>query len=360
LGSSAAQEDAVHPAIHPAMHEPSREELHVDASHAGGVLIPGEEPAYNDEDACCAICFESQLQFVSLPCACKINYCSSCWDRALATSVTMRGHAQCPSCRSAFRIDFEPTAGGLVFSIDAEGTSAGDWRARLYGKAKPVQIQLLRDYGQSLASGRPALPGLLPQPPLEGCGACGSEAYAAAAPCESAGDVAARPPFQPECVCGARLVRVTARRRVERMLDDTDASWRARAPEVERLVDRLLSSSIVTCDLCDEIATRSGAVWTCTNGPHTVLHPAAYDVCEGCFCVHAGAASAAGAARALPAAAEAQAEAAAQSCCHRGVAAVVRALASQRPPPIVARESSRTPSTGHSATSMLFVGMRWW
>mmetsp|Transcript_25428 Transcript_25428/g.67590 ORF Transcript_25428/g.67590 Transcript_25428/m.67590 type:complete len:338 (+) Transcript_25428:39-1052(+) len=251
----------------------------------------GEQEEEEEEETLCAICFEHK-QFVNLPCACTINYCGSCWDRALASSVSLRGRAQCPSCRSVFQVDFDPLARGLVFSRDAGGGSGSgttEWRSRVYGKAKSVQIELLRDYGATLAAHRgmpsvaaaaAAAPGASPGRGAATEGALGSEMSSAQSP------IAALP--QPLCVCGAHLEKVTSRRRVERMLQDADSGLRLNHVEVDRLVDRLVNSALVTCDLCEDVATRSGAVWTCENGSHTVLHPTAYDVCERCFCKHVG------------------------------------------------------------------------
>jgi len=264
----------------------------VDSDSSGGLgeldKESEEREEEEEEETLCAICFEHK-QFISLPCACKVNYCGSCWDRALAASVSQRGRAQCPSCRGVFRVDYNPLARGLVFSPDAEGGGSGatEWRSRLYGKAKPVQIQLLRDYGKCLAASHLSTGSSAP-PSVTRCPARGP------AP-ETSLDSGSPPPPrpfsslpQPLCVCGAHLERVNARRRVERMLQDNDSGWRLQGPEMDRLVERLVNSPLVTCDLCEEVATRTGAVWTCENGPHTVLHPAAYDVCERCFCAHVG------------------------------------------------------------------------
>lgn len=206
------------------------------------------------------ICFEHR-PFVKLPCSCRVNYCASCWDRALATSVSMRGLAQCPSCREAFRVDFNPDEGGLVFSPDTDGTASQDWRSRLYGKAKPVQIQLLRDFGESVA--------------VQGPGA-------------EANMIGADLGQWPLCVCGAQLERVGSRVRIIRVLDEAEPGWRLRSTEANGLLERLLASAFVTCDLCEQDATVSGFVWTCQSGPRTVLHPAAYDVCDKCFSQYAG------------------------------------------------------------------------
>lgn len=58
--------------------------------------------------------------------------------------------------------------------------------------------------------------------------------------------------------------------------------------ERERYVDFLFQRDIVTCDICDSVATDSGACWTCTSGMRTVMHPVAFDVCEWCFVRHTG------------------------------------------------------------------------
>lgn len=229
-------------------------------------------PAAAEEEDCCAICFE-QRPFISLPCACRMNYCAGCWDRSLAVSVTVRGRAQCPSCRSAFRVDFDPATGGVVFTIDAEGTGteAVDWRSRMYVKARPVQVQLLRQYGAAM--GGSSCRGVHQQ---EHGGSAGSTALAAV------------PPPSPLCVCGAELQRVSSEVRMEQVLDDALPGWRRGAADNAAVVQHLMDTAEVTCDLCDGVATRTGHVWTCKIGSHALLHPAAYDICERCFQRHAG------------------------------------------------------------------------
>lgn len=201
----------------------------------------------SEEAEACAICFEVHPT-VPLPCSCRVAYCAACWDRSLANSVLQCGVAQCPTCRCSFRVDFDEDR-GLVLHPAMEGTSKHEWRTQLYNKARPAQIGLLKSYG------------------------------ATPAPKEA----------QPQCVCGAPLERIADRDRIVRMLEDTDAEWRSKLSEdSEVLVNRLLSRTLVTCDLCEEDATRSGFVWTCRNGPYMVLHPAAYDICERCFAEHSG------------------------------------------------------------------------
>jgi len=213
------------------------------------IEIPPNTPYDSDSDFC-TICFE-EGPYVSLPCDCTLKYCISCWDRALAASITTRGSAQCPSCRCAFRVDFDADSASLVFSKETQVTTLSEWRSRLYKNAKPVQIKLLQDFGRGRAQAQ------------------GSDCT------------------KPLCVCGSHMQRVDKHSRVIRMLEDTQPGWRTRVTDPDRLVESLAVSSLITCDLCEEVATRTGFVWTCESGPQTVLHPAAYDVCEKCFALHA-------------------------------------------------------------------------
>lgn len=218
-----------------------------------------------------------------LPCACHINYCAGCWDRALASSVLLRGQAQCPSCRTAFHADFDSAAGGLVFSalpVNTEAPASGAWQHDIYLKARPAQIELLQHFGRRPRS-RGFTPGHLAGQDMD----TDATDLGASSTTQGAGDASSNCPL---CVCGAELQRVGCKRRMERMLEDSDPEWRARASDPDCLLDQLVASSVVTCDLCNDVATRTGCVWTCTKGSQTVLHLAAYDVCEQCFSQHTG------------------------------------------------------------------------
>jgi len=61
---------------------------------------------------------ESISEVTLLPCQCKLHYCTSCWDKALANSFGQCGQARCPSCRSLVRVDFDADKQGLVFSAE--------------------------------------------------------------------------------------------------------------------------------------------------------------------------------------------------------------------------------------------------
>ncbi|CAK0887597.1 unnamed protein product, partial [Prorocentrum cordatum] len=167
----------------------------------------------SEDTEACAICFEVQPT-VPLPCSCRVSYCARCWDRSLANSVLQCGVAQCPTCRCSFRVDFDEDR-GLVLHPATEGTSKHEWRAQLYNKARPAQIGLLKSYGAAPAAKE----------------------------------------VQPQCVCGAPLERIADRDRIVRMLEDTDAEWRSKiSGDSEELVRRLLSRTLVTCDLCEDWA----------------------------------------------------------------------------------------------------------
>lgn len=64
----------------------------------------------------CTICMECISEETVLPCQCKLHYCHSCWDKALANSFSQCGQARCPSCRAFVRVDFDAEQQSLVFT----------------------------------------------------------------------------------------------------------------------------------------------------------------------------------------------------------------------------------------------------
>lgn len=171
--------------------------------------------------------------------------------------------AQCPTCRTAMRVDFNPETGQLQFTSQGPGLDALRdplMRVRLQEQARPRQVWLLEQHGARLA----ALASAVDSPPV------------------------------PECVCGSRLVRGTVRGRVR--------AWVAKClrvtPEevegdsrVTEVTNRYLDGTLdvpLTCDICQSLNGPSrmkadGEVWTCMAGTTTILHGLSFDVCEECY-----------------------------------------------------------------------------
>jgi len=214
------------------------------ATHAGDTALLGSHASTVAAERC-AICFEG-WDFVPLPCACQVNYCAACWDRALAASFAACGRPQCPTCRTHLRVDFDPSTRRIVFSTEQDAQAPLDnWRTRLLEQVRPVQLEILREYGDALRAERAGAP--------------------------SNANVE-----QPSCVCGDQLKQVPVQVRL--------SQWLSEAPPVQRhLIQRgLVPKPAVACDICGR-RRRSGFVWTCPRGTTTVLHAAAHDICERCF-----------------------------------------------------------------------------
>lgn len=266
------------------------------------------------EDPECAICFEAVGSLggaVPLPCACHAAFCHTCWDRALAASISACGRARCPSCRCPMRVDFDISLKRLVFSRAAvvwrnandrhTDPPTDDWQQRLYQQAKPTQIHLLRQYGGRSAESLGGVP-VQPWGPWPRSSALDSEPPPPPPPPgEPLQPHQSNPPIvvsgfqppscswlppsstggQPRCVCGSSLHHVSVEERV-RVFVTEEAS----VPPPHHFVERLLASPPIFCDICDRRFGPEGGVWTCENGGRTVLHAAAYDVCEACFALH--------------------------------------------------------------------------
>jgi len=207
----------------------------------------------------CVICFEPIAALdgaVSLPCDCRVLYCHRCWDRALAASMTSCGRPLCPSCRCAMWVDFDATSGRLFFAR-APALAAGDmqlvddWRTRLCEQARPRQIGLLQRFGETVTKRSP--------------------------------DALDETSMHPSCVCGSKLHCISVRDRVMTYVEE-EAKGRAPLSVIQRLMER----PPIGCDLCDQRVDPSSMIWTCENGQRTVLHAAAYDVCEQCFVLYSG------------------------------------------------------------------------
>lgn len=217
-----------------------------------------------------------------LPCKCTLAYCSSCWDRSLAASVSACGSALCPSCRSSMQVEFNPSSGQLTFSRSPAGDAGSearrgqDWRRRLYEQAKPLQIRLLQEHGAAAsaagAAPLPAVSSAAAEPPAPG----------AASPSATAVVASDAAPWPPNCVCGSRLAHTSVRDRVMTFIREE-----APVPPTRSEMQQLLKRPPIMCDICGRQVSASESLWTCENGRRTVLHAVAYDVCHACFCYHA-------------------------------------------------------------------------
>jgi len=229
--------------------------------------------ALKEEYTDCAICFEaldSKGGAIPLPCDCRVPYCAECWDRALAASISACGRALCPSCRGGMRVDFDASSGRLKFSRGSElgsDEADDDWRKRLYAQALPKQIELLRRFGaQRTASAQ-----------LENESSAGE-----GQPSTSSGASQATAVEPARCVCGCCLAEVSVRDRVLIFVQEE-----APITPPPSVLQHLMMSPPIMCDLCGRRLRPSSKVWTCENGRRTMLHAAAYDVCESCFVFHA-------------------------------------------------------------------------
>lgn len=252
---------------------------------------------------------------ITLPCSCRIAYCSSCWDRALARSFQDAGRARCPTCRSAVRIDFDSCSGRVNFTREARADEAdrGTVISRLVLQVKPAQIRALQQFGsvnpelRHIAEGRfdrvgeAASPQLLRRTQELGWGG-GTKGSARAilrllsekhnlSGAELASLWASGLSSGPSCVCGGRLLHVSG-------MDRALFSLKHGAPHLppgseqyaaclRRITDEGKTCG-ANCDICGAISLPLREwIWTCESREETILHPAAYDICEGCFMRHA-------------------------------------------------------------------------
>lgn len=275
-------------------------------------------PLVSTEEIECAICFEVVGALggaVDLPCACRASFCHTCWDRALAASITACGYARCPSCRCPMRVDFDidncclvfscamqppPRRGGASQSFRThEDDASDDWQQRLYEQAKPTQIHLLQQFGGRIPIGqgrrvRPWGPWPRIFSKLDSQSSSSADhSPRSSASLSSSSDVSTStdneayisiqdiPEVQPRCVCGSSLRHISVQDRVRAFVHEETP-----VPPPPHLLERLMASPPIFCDICDRRVGPSHRVWTCENGRRTVLHAAAYDVCEACFAFH--------------------------------------------------------------------------
>lgn len=303
-----------------------------------------------DEDSMdmeCAICMEAIGEGTTLPCQCRLDYCLSCWDKALASSYCQRGQATCPSCRTLVRVDFDTEKQCLVFSaetvditfaaqrelamkmhqefenrmsgavnesnissLEAELTNIMQMRqdmiTRLRHQAQPVQVKLLQGYGKANPSlldinrNRNDILATATEAELQAflttvCVERGEssektdliarleEKLSTIGICCLWASQKCSPP--PKCICGCAFQRINGVERYRNCLGDQAGT--ISEEEIERRIQifTMQGQSAVICDLCEENIplTRDSFVWTCENKNSSILHATSYDICDKCF-----------------------------------------------------------------------------
>lgn len=220
----------------------------------------------------CGICFEPlEGSVLELPCACKVSFCTACWDRSLCESFKTCGEARCPTCRLPVQVDFDAERNCLLFSRqvqdveEREGSMSAFWarstranhtRERIIEQVRPAQIRNLQRFGAKQA--------LL-----------GTKVLALA------------PQLAPKCVCGGSFFKQSvldrARKYLRRSIPE-DHDVLGRPLMFETFVRQNLDAGRVTftCDVCGKFLETDGMVWTCENDDRTILHSTTYDICGDC------------------------------------------------------------------------------
>jgi len=237
-------------------------------------VVDGSERSFIE----CAICFNEMDHGADLPCACLVEYCVTCWDRALAQSFQDSGQAKCPTCRMSIHVDYDAEKLQLIFG-KADRQEVPHQRSaqhlfqhqhRLAAQAMPAQIRFLQEFGEQL-------PVDIRETSL--CVSSGSSDAVSSlgARCAEAASTG------PSCVCGVMLERVSGLERARRWCTMNAPHVAVDSITFNHIVEEMLSQSASYCDLCDEHLPPGGAVWTCQNGNRTILHANAFDVCDLCL-----------------------------------------------------------------------------
>lgn len=157
-----------------------------------------------------------------------------------------------------------------------------EWRNRVHDNACPAQRRLLKKFGDVAKTSSTSI-----SAPVGATEELSSGKGELALPVkETQGGLSERAGV-PSCICGGVLEHIDLLTRRMRFLDGKQPGWRSRVDSEQRLAHATTSVQF-TCDLCGDVATRTGALWTCTKGPETLVHPAGFDICEACFSRHTG------------------------------------------------------------------------
>jgi len=237
----------------------------------------------------CAICFGTVAHPAELPCNCKADYCTTCWDRALAQSFNTCGRARCPTCRMPVRVDFDADTGRLLFSKDREPELPPGARecalSRLGEQARPAQERLLRQYGESLPADFKRTRDAIKAIANTGDEAATTRGRASAV--KFASRCMEEAPTPAKCVCGKRLERISCSERAVRYCQMLVPHVAPGTEAFDRVLQKVAATGPAYCDLCQEGISAGGAVWTCEIGNRTILHANAFDICDPCFARHA-------------------------------------------------------------------------
>lgn len=296
----------------------------------------------------CAICLEPiDDEGTTLPCQCKLHYCLSCWDKALANSYCQRGQATCPSCRTLVRVDFDAEKQSLMFTAETvdmtfaaqrelvvkyhqemESRRTGatcdesvlsslendlqnminmrqDMITRLRHQAQPVQIKLLQGYGKanpSLAEIQSNATGVLSTASEDELRVFMTAACIEEDESSEKSDLICRLEANqstiglcslwasykcqsPKCICGCAFQRINGIERYRNCMGEQGNS--VSEEDIERRIRHLQmqNQSAVICDLCEDNIplARESFVWTCENKNSSILHATSYDICDKCF-----------------------------------------------------------------------------
>lgn len=290
------------------------------------------------EELECVICFAEITACTALPCSCNIAYCERCWDRALAQSFTTCGQARCPTCRRPVHVDFDAQTCKLAFSMEADNftfrhevsahtaSSVGSEQAaehfqrrrriaesrqraitRLAEQAQPAQVKILQAYGARHTFMRRIVDDPQKELGAEPCDSikehimvlggvllclddCVEKSDLIARLVDVAGSRqvlasywASRKEELPACVCGRTLRRCSGGQRTEKYLQNARPDLGPGSPAYAAILARISRNGGcgIVCDTCE--GPVKAALWSCECGGETILHAAAYDVCDECF-----------------------------------------------------------------------------
>lgn len=263
-------------------HQTCKEDQHVQqlelecmpcAEEKQGDMLQDVQRALEEDVSCdleCTICFEPVGERLELPCACKVTYCTGCWDRSLAQSVRLCHQPRCPTCRCPVRVDFDAESRRMVFSREQEEIPEDGWarhaqtaQDRRTAQARPAQISILQQYGAEHDALWYAGVGKID--PVKAISHLATTVSA------------------PKCVCGCSLKYMSLNERVRDFYQRILPEHISRDSLQFESIIRNHRSNAITCDLCSDFVPTTASVWTCENRENTILHTNSYDVCDGCF-----------------------------------------------------------------------------